>query len=84
MIYPVEYVFQKTEDLNLSVFNIITEMNESKILTKHGIMINACVSAKILPPPPKKKIMCSKIILFGMRLHVLVKRKFYSGFSNYI
>ena len=54
MIYPVEYVFQKTEDLNLSVFNIITEMNESKILTKHGIMINACVSAKI--PPPKNHV----------------------------
>ena len=25
----------KTEDLNLSIFNIITEINESEILTKH-------------------------------------------------
>ena len=25
----------KTEDLNLSVFNMITEINESKTLTKH-------------------------------------------------
>ena len=25
----------KTEDLNLSMFNIITEINESKALTKH-------------------------------------------------
>ena len=25
----------KTEDLNLSIFNIITEINESKTLTKH-------------------------------------------------
>ena len=26
---------QKTEDLNLSVFNMITEINESETLTKH-------------------------------------------------
>ena len=30
-----EYVPNKTEDLNLSVFNIITETNELKTLTKH-------------------------------------------------
>ena len=29
------YVPIKTEDLNLSVFNMITEINESKTLTKH-------------------------------------------------
>ena len=28
-------VSNKTEDLNLSVFNMITEINESKTLTKH-------------------------------------------------
>ena len=28
-------VLNKTEDLNLSVFNIITGINESKVLTKH-------------------------------------------------
>ena len=34
----MKYVFQikiKTEDLNLSVFNMITGINESKTLTKH-------------------------------------------------
>ena len=29
------FVLNKTEDLNLSVFNIITEINESKTLIKH-------------------------------------------------
>ena len=29
------YVPNKTEDLNLSVFNMITKINESKTLTKH-------------------------------------------------
>ena len=29
------FVPNKTEDLNLSVFNMITDINESKILTKH-------------------------------------------------
>ena len=32
----IKYVFQtKTEDFNLSVFNMIAEINESKTLTKH-------------------------------------------------
>ena len=32
----MKYVFQeKTEDLNLSLFNMISEINESKTLTKH-------------------------------------------------
>ena len=36
MVYLIKYVFQnKTKDLNLSKFNIITGINESKILTKH-------------------------------------------------
>ena len=38
MISLMKYVFQikiKTEDLNLSVFNMITGINESKTLTKH-------------------------------------------------
>ena len=36
MIYPIEYVFQKkTADLNLSVFNVIARINESKTLAKH-------------------------------------------------
>ena len=35
MTYLIEYVFQKTEDLNLSVFSMITRINESKASTKH-------------------------------------------------
>ena len=35
MTYLIKYVFQKkTEDLNLSVFNMMTGINESKTLTK--------------------------------------------------
>ena len=53
------FALNKTEDLNIHVFNMITEIDKSKILTKHlscnyhvnvnvsGIMINAGVSAKI-------------------------------------
>ena len=29
------FIPNKTEDLNISVFNMITGINESKILTKH-------------------------------------------------
>ena len=32
MIYLIEYVFQIKQDLNLSLFNITTEINESKTL----------------------------------------------------
>ena len=42
MIYLKEYVFQIKEDLNLNVFNIITEVNVSKILTKHISFKFAC------------------------------------------
>ena len=35
MTYLIEYVLQIKQDLNLSIFNIITEINESEILTKH-------------------------------------------------
>ena len=35
MIFLIEYVVQKTKDLNLNVSNIITGINESKTLTEH-------------------------------------------------
>ena len=36
MTYLIKYVFQtKKEDLNLSVFNMVTGIIESKTLTKH-------------------------------------------------
>ena len=34
MTYLIKYVIQKKQDLNLHVFNMITGINESKILTK--------------------------------------------------
>ena len=38
------YVLNKTEDLNLSVLNMITWMNKSKILTKHISCKCKCIS----------------------------------------
>ena len=35
MIYLTNYVFKKTEDLNIHIFNMITGINEPKILIKH-------------------------------------------------
>ena len=61
VVYGRIYVPNKTDDVNLNVFNLVTGINESKLLTKHisceckykfdgkkcGIMINVNVSAKI-------------------------------------
>ena len=65
----------KTEDFNLSLFNMITGINELKTLTKcisyeskcrfDGIMINVNVSVK--------NVMDVKKIMFGILLHVVVK-----------
>ena len=52
----------KTEDLNLSVFNMIAGINESKALTKH-------ISCKC----KKSHVMYVKKILFGILLHIIVK-----------
>ena len=35
MTYLIRYVFQIKQDLNRTVFNMITGINESKTLTKH-------------------------------------------------
>ena len=35
IIYLIKYVFQVKQDLNLTVFNVITGINESKTLAKH-------------------------------------------------
>ena len=65
----------KTEDLNLSVLNIITGINELKTVTKHmeenviqingGITINVDVSVKT--------VMNIKMVMFGIVLHVILK-----------
>ena len=35
MTYQLKYVYQIKQDLNIHVINMITGVNESKILTKH-------------------------------------------------
>ena len=79
------YVPNKTEDLNLSVFNMITRINESKTLTKHiscesksislmeeiVIQINGGIIINV--DVNIKNILCVKKIMFGILLHVIVK-----------
>ena len=75
-------VSNKTEDLNLGVFNIITGINELKALTKHISCECRCrfdgrkcnwgqwwinVDVSV------KKIMYMKKIMFGVLLHVITK-----------
>ena len=74
----------KTEDLNLSVFNMITGINESKPLTKHIsceckckfdgknlIEINGGITVNF--DVSVKNIIYAKKIMFGILLHVIVK-----------
>ena len=76
-------VTNKTEDLNLSVFNMITGINESKTLTKHVpceckckfdgknvIQINGRITINV--DVSVKHHICEKI-LFGILLHVVAK-----------
>ena len=67
------WVPKKTEDLNLKIFNMITETNESKTLTKHiscelKCKFDECKNVKIW-----KNIMFPKKIIFGVLLHLIVK-----------
>ena len=74
----------KTEDLNLSVFNMITGINKSKTLTKHisceckcrfdgknVIQINGGITINV--DKSVKKFMYVKKIMFGILLHVIAK-----------
>ena len=75
----------KTEDLILSAFNIISEKNESQILTKHLsckckcrfdgkkniIQINGGITINV--DASVKNVMYVKKIIFGILLHVISK-----------
>ena len=74
----------KTEDLNLSVFNMITRINELKTLTKHISCECKCKFDGRNCNPDQwwnnenvdvsvKNVMYVKKILFGILLHVIVK-----------
>ena len=81
------YVPNKTEDLNLHVFNMITGMNESKTLTKHISCKCECKFDGRKPNPNQKwnndnvdvcvkiwkSFMCAKKIKVGILLHVVEK-----------
>ena len=74
----------KTEDLNISVFNMITEINESKILTKHISCEFECKfdgrkynsdqwwNNDKCRCECKKRHVCENI-MFGILLHVVVE-----------
>ena len=74
----------KTEDLNLSVFNMITGINESKTLTKHisceckckfdGRKCNSIKRGIMINVDVNvKNITYVKTIIFGILLHVITK-----------
>ena len=60
----------KTEELNLRVFNMITGINESKTLTKH-------VSCECKCRFDRRRCMYVKKIMFGILLHVIIKMETY-------
>ena len=76
------YFPNKTEDLNLRMFNMITGINESKTLSKHisceckckihGRNFNSdqCWNNVIMSV---KNVMYMKKIRFGILLHIIVK-----------
>ena len=77
-------VLNKTEDLNLNRFNMITGINELKTLTKHisckwnfnlmqeiAIQINGGIMINV--NVSVKNVMYVKKIMFGILLHVIVK-----------
>ena len=77
-------ILNKTEDLNLSVFNMITGINEPEPLTKHisceckckfdgknVIEINGGVTINF--DVTVKNIIYVKKIMFGILLHLIVK-----------
>ena len=74
----------KREDLNLTVFNMITGKNELKTLTKHisckckckfdgenAIPINGGITTNVIVSV--KNVLYVKKIIFGIHLHVAVK-----------
>ena len=73
----------KTEDLNLSIFNMITGINELKTLTEHisceckckfdgtKSQINGGISINV--DMNVKNITYMKKIMFGILLHVIAK-----------
>ena len=44
MTYLIKYVFQIKQDLNQSVFKMITGINEPKTLAKHIYLVNVNVN----------------------------------------
>ena len=77
----------KTVDLNLNIFHIITGINESKILTKHisckcqykfdgrkcKSNQNGITVSVLVSLKILKNIICAKKIIFSILLHVVVK-----------
>ena len=80
MTYLIKCVPNKTEDLNIHVFNMITEKNESKILTKTYHANENQIQSNSNQKWHNDKCRCEcknivyvKKIIFGILLHVVVK-----------
>ena len=87
MTYLIKYVFQKKTDNGiLNVFNIITDINQSKILTKHIsceskckfdgkniTQINAGITINLHVIVQNIMHVKKKKMILGILLHVVVK-----------
>ena len=62
-----------TEDLNLNVFNMITEISESETLTKEQNVIQITGEITINVDVSVKEIMHVKKVMFGILLNVIMK-----------
>ena len=62
-----------TEDLNLNVFNMITEISESETLAKEQNVIQITGEITINVDVSVKEIMHVKKVMFGILLNVIMK-----------
>ena len=73
----------KTEDLNISIFNMITGINESKLLSRYHAVVNVDLmegnvtqingETTVNVDVSVRNVMNVKKIIFGVVLHVVVK-----------
>ena len=78
-------VLDKSEDLDLNVFNFITGINKSKMLAKHHESVNSSLMVEkvtgiksgitinfCVTAKVQKNIMSQRKVIFGILLHVVV------------
>ena len=82
------YLFDKTKLVQINVFDVITEMNESKALTKHISCDSKCKFDDINAIQIKNAITITADTSANMKKHRLCKKRLYfksdsMGLQNY-